>query len=371
MVVLHFALAGHTHARAEQQKLNDLVGSISDGIVTLDREGRVSSWNDAGAEITGHRSERVLGLKLAELAELLHASPDRFQPGERTPTAEMVSIQTADGETRWIAVSRSPLPEWGSVLVFRDETARRQIEELRALHETERLKADLVATVSHELRTPLTSIVGFAETLLRHDPPPEERRRFLEITREQAMRLGRLVDDLLDLRALSEGPARLERESIDVGALLREQADLLAPTSDSHTIELDLPPSPTYVEADEFRLRQVVGNLISNAIKYSPGGGVIRVRAEGGGDRVRIEVEDEGMGIPAAVQSRVFEPFFRGDDAARQMIGGVGLGLALSREIVEAHGGSIGFESRERAGSIFFVELPAAPAPAVAGVPAP
>ncbi len=368
MVVLHFALSGHAHARAEQQKLNDLVGSISDGIVTLDREGRVVSWNDASAQITGHPAERVLGLTLRELAQQLQAAPDAFEAEERTLPTEMVSIQTAEGETRWIAVSRSPLPEWGWVIVFRDETARRQIEELRSLHETERLKSDLVATVSHELRTPLTSIVGFAETLLRHDPPPAERRQFLEITREQALRLGRLVDDLLDLRALSEGPARLELETIDICALLREQADLLAPTSDLHRIDVDVPLKPLHVEADAFRLRQVISNLISNAIKYSPAGGVVRLRAAPAGDRVRIEVADEGMGIPAAVQPRVFEPFFRGDDAARRMIGGVGLGLALSHEIVEAHGGSIGFESRERAGSTFFVELPAAPVPASAEV---
>jgi signal transduction histidine kinase len=271
----------------------------------------------------------------------------------------MVPIDTAERETRWIAVSRSPLPEWGSVIVFRDETARRQNEELRALHETERLKADLVAAVSHELRTPLTSIVGFADTLLRHDPPPEERRRYLEIAHEQALRLGRIVDDLLDLRALSKGPARLVRETINIGELLREQADMLAPTSDRHEIELDVPLRPLHVDADAFRLRQVFANLISNAIKYSPEGGMVSLRAARAGDRVRIEVADEGMGIPAAVQPRVFEPFFRGDDPARRMIGGVGLGLALSREIVEAHAGSIGFESRELEGSTFFVELPA------------
>jgi PAS domain S-box-containing protein len=367
IVVLHVALSGHAHARAEQQKLQDLVGSTSDGIITLDRDGRITSWNDAGTQITGHARERILGLSLRELGELLDAPRDAFEGEERRPPVETVAIQTADGETRWLAISRSPLPEWGWVIVFRDETARRQMEELRALHETERLKSDLIAAVSHELRTPLTSIVGFAETLLRHDPPPGEQRRFLEITYQQALRLGRLVDDLLDLRALSEGPARLELETVDIVALLREQADVFAATSELHEIELDAPEPPLYVDIDAFRMRQVVSNLVANAIKYSPDGGRVQLRAATTPGSVRIEVVDQGIGIPPAVQPRVFEPFFRGEDPSRRMIGGVGLGLALSREIVEAHGGSIGFESRELAGSTFFVELPAATVPAPAG----
>jgi PAS domain S-box-containing protein len=360
MAVLHVALGGHAHARAERQKLEDLVASTSDGIVTLDRDGHVASWNEASREITGYPAERVLGLRLGDVAGLLQASAEAFESEQRKLSAETIAIRTAGGETRWISIRRTPLPEWGWVLVLRDETARRQIEELRGLQESERLRADLVAAVSHELRTPLTSILGFVETVLQRDLPLEERRRFLEIAREQAVRLQRLVDDLLDLRRLSAGAALLERETIDIAALLREQAEALAPAGRAHELKLDVPPHPLQVDADPFRLRQVVANLVSNAIKYSPSGGVVGLRATAADAGVRIEVADEGLGIPESAQRHLFEPFFRAEDPAVRAIGGAGLGLALSREIVKAHGGTIGFESRKGEGSTFFVELPPA-----------
>ena len=227
------------------------------------------------------------------------------------------------------------------------------------LRESERMKSELVSIVSHELRTPLASVLGFTSLLLTRDFDEETRDRYLGIVDAQARRLGSLIDDFLDARRLEQGKLELDRERIELGPLLREQADLFYGQSERHRLEVALPSVPLAVRGDRDRLAQVIGNLLSNAIKYSPDGGVVELVGEAGNGMVRVAVRDEGVGIPDDLQSQIFTRFFRGD-AAASGIGGTGLGLAVSREIVEAHGGRIGFTSEEREGSTFWLELPAA-----------
>jgi signal transduction histidine kinase len=238
------------------------------------------------------------------------------------------------------------------------ESARRELEEQNAqLRESERLKSDLVNTVSHELRTPLSGVLGFTKLLLTRDFDTETRRHYLGIVDAQARRLSELLDDFLDVRRIEEGRFERVREPIDVGALLREEAQLYGAQSPKHRLALDLPKTPLEVVGNGDRLRQVVGNLLSNAIKYSPKGGIVELAARSEGDAVRVEVRDEGIGIPEPQQPQIFTKFFRGD-AAASGITGTGLGLAVSRDIVESHGGRIGFTSTEGIGTTFFVELP-------------
>jgi signal transduction histidine kinase len=243
------------------------------------------------------------------------------------------------------------------------ESLQRAHEELeeqnKQLRESERLKSDLVNTVSHELRTPLSGVLGFTKLLLTREFDSETRRHYLGIVDAQARRLSSLIDDFLDVRKIEEG--RLERatEVVDVGVLLRDEATLYSLQSGDHELELDVPETPLPVVGNPDRLRQVIGNLLSNAIKYSPQGGVVEVTAAANGDSVRVEIHDDGIGIPADQQSQIFTKFFRGD-AAASGITGTGLGLAVSRDIVESHGGQIGFVSTEGEGTTFFIELPGA-----------
>jgi signal transduction histidine kinase len=238
------------------------------------------------------------------------------------------------------------------------ESARIELEEQNAqLRESERLKSDLVNTVSHELRTPLSGVLGFTKLLLTRDFDSETRRHYLGIVDAQARRLSDLIDDFLDVRRIEEGRFERARELVDVGTLLREEAQLYSAQSRKHHLALELPRAPLPVLGNPDRLRQVIGNLLSNAIKYSPQGGIVELAAEANGDAVRVEVRDEGIGIPAHQQPQIFTKFFRGDVAASG-ITGTGLGLAVSRDIVEAHGGRIGFTSAEGEGTTFFVELP-------------
>ena len=229
-----------------------------------------------------------------------------------------------------------------------------QNEELR---ESERMKTELVSIVSHELRTPLASVLGFTALLLKREFDPPTRRHYLGIVDVQARRLAALLEDFLDVQRIEHEGVDLATERVDLALLLDEQAQLYAAQSPKHRLEVELAERPLTVRGDPNRLAQVVGNLLSNAIKYSPDGGTVELVAARSGEGVRIAVRDEGRGIAADQQSRIFTKFFRGDAGATG-ITGTGLGLAVSREIVEAHGGTIGFDTDPGEGTTFWLELP-------------
>jgi signal transduction histidine kinase len=233
-------------------------------------------------------------------------------------------------------------------------------ERNRTLVESEQTKSELVSNVSHELRTPLASVLGFSSLMLDRELPPEEMRRYLEVIRTEARRLAELLNDLLDIQRIEQGTIELRLEETDLNDLLASQVMLYSAQSAHHKLHLDPADDELVVYGDRDRLAQVIGNLLSNAIKYSPEGGVVGVSASLVGDEAWIWVRDQGLGIPTEQQQRIFTKFFRGDVGRERGISGTGLGLVLARQIVEAHGGEIGFESEEGAGSTFWLQFPAA-----------
>jgi PAS domain S-box-containing protein len=360
LVAVHYTFAGHGRAQAERQKLEDIVNASSEGILTFDRWGNIANWSAASADITGFAAEEVVGKTFAELSVLLQGERFDYPQNEEAARRYLVRIRTKGGETRWLVVARTRLPEGGDVLILHDDTVRRTYEEVRAARLEDRLWSDLIASVSHELRTPLTSILGFTETLLtRPEVSPEERGRYLDIVAEQARRLGLLVDDLLNLRTLDETGFKLQLEVLDLRDLLGEQAAAFEGQLGDRELRLELPDEPLVVRADRRRVAQVVANLLANAIKYSPGGGPVSVRAEVRDGRVGVSVTDEGIGIPEESRHEVFLPFVRLDSNADAE--GVGLGLAISRRIIRRHGGELDFESVPGEGSTFSFELPREP----------
>lgn len=237
-----------------------------------------------------------------------------------------------------------------------------RVAQTQALEEADRLKSLLLSTVSHELRTPLGLIKGYLATLERGSPPltAAEREECLHVALEETDNLAALVERLLDTASVESGRLTVRATPRALGPLLKQSLRRLRPMTARHQIRLEVEPALPRVLADEQRLGQVVRNLIENAVSYAPPGSAIRLRASRGEREVLVAVEDQGPGIPAPQQARLFTPFTRLDDSANgdRRRRGLGLGLAIVRGIVEAHGGRVWVESQVGAGSRFCFTLP-------------
>jgi signal transduction histidine kinase len=222
-----------------------------------------------------------------------------------------------------------------------------------------RMKNEFLASVSHELRTPLTSIRGYAE-LLKEDGLPAEQRDYVEVIDRNAARLGGLVEDLLLMTQIQSGDLPLELDEVVLNDLIERSSEAAKPFAASKQIKLEVDNAPTLVamRADGARLGQVLDNLVSNAIKYTHNGGGVSIRMTRTAEAATISVTDNGIGIPQEEQTQMFGRFFRTSNARQSGVEGSGLGLAITRGIVEAHGGTIGFESVEGVGSTFRLILP-------------
>jgi signal transduction histidine kinase len=230
------------------------------------------------------------------------------------------------------------------------------------LRELDRMKDEFVASVSHELRTPLTSISGYVELLRDDDTLGDEQERMLEIVDRNADRLLRLVSDLLFVAHAEDAESERATLELDLMELARDAVEAAGPRARSGDVTLELHGGSAPLRGDPIRLSQVIDNLVSNAIKFTPGGGRVDLRIGLHDETVVLSVADTGMGIPEAEQADLFQRFFRTRGANHAAIQGTGLGLSIAKQIVESHGGTIGFTSREGLGTTFTVELPVGPA---------
>ncbi len=234
-----------------------------------------------------------------------------------------------------------------------------------------RLRDEFLSVAAHELKTPVTGLLGYAQLLERRaarEPATNERvRHAVRVIGAQAERLSRLVESLLDVSRLETGSFVLDRQPVDLCALVREVGQETQPALHRHTLECICDAGPVAVEADRLRLEQVIQNLLQNAIKYSPEGGPIMLRVERHADHAALIVSDQGVGIPQEARPHLFERFYRASNIAGSNISGIGIGLYLANEIVTRHGGTIEVTSTEGAGSTFTVRLPLAPFPTGAG----
>ena len=238
----------------------------------------------------------------------------------------------------------------GTMLVMRDVTKETEMD---------RLKSELVSTVSHELRTPLSSIYGFTELMLNRDIEESRQDRYLRTIHSETERLANLVNDFLDVQRMESGTQSYKKASVNIYTIAEETTQFYAASTQAHRITFrhegnQLP----VIEADEEKIRQLLNNLLNNAVKYSPSGGAIDVVLTTSLDQVILQVRDEGIGIPEQSLSRLFEKFYRVDNSDSRKIGGTGLGLAICKEIVTGHGGEIHVESVVKKGSLFTVKFP-------------
>ena len=341
---------------SQQSQAQAILDSMVEGVCALDRDGRVLSMNRSAERLFGVSSQQAIGRRLIELFRqpevegAVREALERQQPCLR-------EVQVFAPQERTIRFQAAPC-EGGDtgatlVIVAQDVTQVRRLEGMRR---------EFVANVSHELKTPLTSIRSLTETLLEGAlSDPTSNRRFVQLIDEDATRLSRLIDDLLSLSQIESQAVPLQRSPVVLKPLVESVAVSLQPaiTHRRLTLTLQLPPGLT-VHADPDRLRQVVANLLENAIKYNRDSGTITVSATTEQAMAHVTVTDTGIGIPPADLPRVFERFYRVDKARSRELGGTGLGLSIVKHIVEAHGGSVSVQSQPDRGSSFSFTIPLA-----------
>lgn len=353
----------------ERDPLRAILVSMTEGVYSTDLEGRVLWVNAAAERIAGRDAAEVVGRNYVEALGLTDESGLPLSEAERPLECcieskrpvylPLVYLRRPDGERLPIALSTSPIidPLEGPascVAVLRDLSRDREIEEM---------KANLVSLVSHELRTPLGHIRGFTSSLLQGDIEWDAatREEFLRSTLHEVERLDRIIVGLLDMSRMQAGLLDAsERRPMAPSALVATALEHVRGMLDARDVVVDVAADVPDVEVDASAMDRVIVNLLENAAKYSPPGSPIRVSATRARDAVRLAVEDRGPGIPPAEAGRIFEPFVRLQPSASAGVPGVGLGLAICRSAVTAHGGRIGVEDREGGGSRFVVSLPLA-----------
>jgi two-component system phosphate regulon sensor histidine kinase PhoR len=344
----------------DRQLLGAVLGGMTESVIAVDSRRRLLFANQAASRLFGLGPGSV-GRLVAELVR----SPRVQEAVDATlvgPKPHRVEIQFANPDSRsfsgprCLAVQGTPLPglpPTGAVLVFHDVTELRRLE---------RMRQDFVANASHELKTPLAAIKAYTETLIDgalHDEDVNV--RFLGQIDEQADRLNRLILDLLSLARLESGQDAFQHLPLRFGPAARKIAETHRDRAEAKQIayQLDLPDEiGPWVLADEEAIRQILDNLIDNALKYTPDGGRVRVSARVLGNQVVLDVSDTGIGIPRDDLPRVFERFYRVDKARSRALGGTGLGLAIVKHLAQSLGGRIAVESRVGVGSTFTLSLP-------------
>ena len=337
----------------ERAQAAHALATIADGVFLVDAEGTIRIWNAAAEAIIGLPAADVRGRPAREVLPdwgRISTLVPIGAPGDLPTAAPRTIPVTVSGRELWLSISGVGSSE-GAVYTFRDVTEERRLD---------RLKSDFIATVSHELRTPLSVVYGAALTLAERDFSGREelRRKLVAQIAEQAARLATIVEDILLTGELEAGRLRLEPAEVDPVQVALAAVDAARPRlGEGAKLELIAPDTVARIETDEGRLRQVLDNLIENAIKYSPNGGRIEVRIQATDGVVRFTVSDQGVGIPADEFERIFEKFYRLDAAQMHGTGGTGLGLFVCRELVVRMHGKISVESTLGRGSTFTVEL--------------
>lgn len=367
-VVMHIDITSEMAVRNELRdtitRLNAIFDNALDGIVTINEQGAIESLNLGAGRIFGYVPDALLGRDASVLMPTFDAVlSERYRHhhghvvGGHVGGFECeIDGLRADGSSVPLALGLSEMRLGERLLyigIVRDITERKRIE---------RLQSEFISTASHELRTPLTSILASLK-LITHgtEALPAVSGRLIQLAYRNSERLKRLVDDILDVERLASGQVELELAPITLHELVAQYLEASAADAASLQVGLSLEAAATehpLVHADGERIHQVLGNLVGNAIKFSPPGAIVRLRIQEQHGWVRVEIEDSGIGIDPAFHGRIFERFARFDNSNTRSKGGTGLGLHISKALVERHGGRIDFRSEPGKGSTFWFELP-------------
>lgn len=379
--------AARTQMHAER-RFRELLEAAPDGIIEVDREGHILTLNMVTQTMFGYRREELLGqpveMLVPEGVRKPHAGHrDQYwrHPVTR-PMGSGLSLygQRKDGSSFPVEISLSPVVSDGGfsvTAIIRDISERKQAEERlqvlqkqytselelrnREIEHANRLKSEFLATMSHELRTPLHTVLGFAELLGEETKGPlnADQKRFVSHIHKDAQHLLALINDILDLSKIEAGRLRLHRDALDVGAVLEDALSSIRPQGAAKSIEIETNiPLPVFVDGDRMRVKQILYNLLSNAVKFTPEGGHVRVDVISSEGFAEVSVSDTGIGIPAAEHDSIFDKFHQVGTTTSGMREGTGLGLPITKRLVEEHGGRIWLESEPGKGSRFAFTLP-------------
>jgi two-component system sensor histidine kinase VicK len=341
----------------EKEKLASILANMNDGVIAANEKGQIILMNRRAEQILHIGESEAVGLQLFQLLGIPEDEAERYQ--DRGSGTTLLELEQAEEELLSVRVTftaqhhRGGEDISGTIAVLQDVTEQEKLE---------RSRREFVANVSHELRTPLTTIKSYLEALddgALEDPQLAQ--RFVGVTRNETERMIRLVTDLLHLSRLDSKQAMLSKEWTSVPEMLEEVADRFSfqLMQKGIDIEIDISPGVDHVSMDRDKIDQVLDNLVSNAIKYTPDGGHIRIEVKSVDHQwLEVTVKDTGIGIPKKDLSRIFERFYRVDKARSRNMGGTGLGLSIAREIVKAHGGTIVLESELNQGTKVIFTLP-------------
>ncbi len=347
----------------ERRRLDSVLEHMTDGVIATDRRGSINIINTAALQMTGIDDSTVaMGQSILEVLQI----SDRYNLRELLDNQEELLLDFSTDERQLIIrayfslIQRASGFISGLVIVLHDVTEQQRIELERR---------QFVSNVSHELRTPLTSVKSYVDALQEGAiDDPEVARNFLAVAQDETTRMIHMINDLLELSRMDSGTMKLETEYVNVGELFNyilNRFDMIIANDDKpekyYTIKREISKVQIWVELDTSKFTQVIDNIMNNAIKYSPDGGVVTARMIDNQKEVVLSITDQGLGIPKKDLGHIFDRFFRVDKARSRAQGGTGLGLAISKEIIERFGGRIWVESAEGQGSTFSISLPYEP----------
>ena len=378
-----------TQVRAER-RFRDLLEAAPDAIIEVDGEGSILLLNAVAEQLFGYRREELLGQSVEVLVpdhvrgiHAAHRAHYRAHPVTRPMGSGLdLRARRKDGSTFPVEISLSPVKSeegFRVTAVIRDISERKQAEERLRLVQTKytrelelrnqeieratRHKSEFLANVSHELRTPLHTVIGFSELLAEETKGPlnADQKRFINHIYKDSQHLLSLINEILDLSKIESGKLQLSRETLELGAIVNDVLSSIRPQGLAKTLAIGTDvTAPVFVSGDRIRVKQILYNLLSNAVKFTPSGGYIRVSAEPSGGFARISVTDTGIGIPPEEHESIFDTFHQAATVGGSLREGTGLGLPITRRLVEAHGGRMSLESEPGKGSRFSFTLPLA-----------
>ncbi|MBN1935362.1 MAG: PAS domain S-box protein, partial [Anaerolineae bacterium] len=348
----------------EKRRLDAIIENSGDGVMILDPEHRISVFNRALTLMTGIPAEEALGHYCWEVLVSQDPGQDRSvcqlcppfdcQDGKQAQVEG--DFTRSDGTQVTFSITYSPLLDVDNKLV----NIIANVRDITQLREAEEMKSTFISVISHELKTPVALIKGYASTLRREDAnwDKETLRDSLAVIEEESDRLDVLISNLLDVSRLQSGQMKLNKGDVRVDVMAARVVSDFGTQTARHTFKLDFPADFPVIQADHERLRQVLTNLVSNALKYSPDGGRIMVSGRFDDESVYVAVTDQGIGIPAGEREHIFDRFYRVESALSRRTQGAGLGLYLAKSVIDAHGGRIWVDSEPGKGSTFVFTLP-------------